>query len=156
MRAQKTGRIDNCSSILGFVAARFSGAYVASKYALEGWSDTLRLELAGTGIFVSLIEPGPIATRFGEHAREHFLATVDPAQSAFQAAYRSEDARRSGAERRSRFEAGPEAVTRVLLRALDSPRPRARYRVTLPTHLAAWGRRILPTRALDWFILQQR
>src|SRR6478752_3248672 len=75
MRRRGRGRIVQCSSILGLLPYRFRGAYTASKYALEGLSATLRMELYGSGIHVSLIEPGPIATRFTANAlakiREH-------------------------------------------------------------------------------------
>ncbi len=64
MRAQGSGRIVQCSSILGLVPFRYRGAYNASKHAIEGLSVTLRMELDGSGIFVSLIEPGPIESRF--------------------------------------------------------------------------------------------
>ena len=121
-----------------------------------GWTDTLRLELAGSGIGVSLIEPGPIATRFLEHAREHFQATVDPTRSTFRADYAQALDRLTEDRPRSLFERGPEAVTRALVRALDSRWPRPRYRVTLPAHLGAWSKRLLPARALDWFLRLQR
>jgi NAD(P)-dependent dehydrogenase (short-subunit alcohol dehydrogenase family) len=155
MRAQGSGRIVNCSSVVGFIAGPFNGAYAASKFAVEGWSDALRLELAGTAISVSLIEPGPIATRFREHAREHFLATVDPAASPFREDYRREAGRLTDDYPGSLFELGPGAVTSALLRALTSRRPRPRYRVTLPAHAGALGKRLLPTRLLDWFVRWQ-
>jgi NAD(P)-dependent dehydrogenase (short-subunit alcohol dehydrogenase family) len=156
MRRQGSGRIVNCSSVLGVVAGRFTGAYVAAKFAVEGWSDTLRLELAGSGISVSLIEPGPIATRFLEHAREHFVASVDPKGSPFREDYDRALARLTEDHPGSMFERGPEAVTSALLRALQSRRPRARYPVTLPAHIGLWSKRLLPTRVLDWFLLLQR
>jgi len=154
MRQQGAGRIVNCSSVVGFIAGRFNGAYAASKFAVEGWSDALRLELAGSGIFVSLIEPGPIATRFRDHAREHFLATL-PTGSAFREDYEREAVRLTEDYPGSVFELGPGAVTSALLRALKSKRPSARYRVTLPAHAGAWAKRLLPTRILDWFVRRQ-
>ena len=144
------------AALAGFIAGPFHGAYAASKFAVEGWSDALRLELAGSGIFVSLIEPGPIATRFREHAREHFLTTTDRAVSAFREDYERQANRLTEDYPGSVFELGPGAVTSALLRALTSRRPRARYRVTLPAHAGALGKRLLPTRLLDWFVRMQR
>ncbi|WP_163848844.1 SDR family NAD(P)-dependent oxidoreductase [Pseudooceanicola aestuarii] len=153
MRAQGAGRIVNCSSVLGLVAAPWRGAYVASKFAMEGLSDTLRLEMAGTGIYVILIEPGPIATDFRKNAIRAFEAWVDWENSAREEQYRANllDTlyKRGDAGKPQRFELGPEAVTRALIRALDAPRPRPRYFVTVPTWGAAVMRRVLPARILD-------
>jgi NAD(P)-dependent dehydrogenase (short-subunit alcohol dehydrogenase family) len=77
MRAQGHGRIVNTSSVLGLVGARWRGAYVATKFALEGLTETLRLEMRGTGIHVSLIEPGPIASKLREKAIPHFERWID-------------------------------------------------------------------------------
>jgi len=93
MRAQGQGRIIQNSSILGLVAFAYRGAYTASKFALEGLSDTLRLELAGTGIHVSLIEPGPIESRFRANAYANFQAHIDPSRSAHRARYEAMQAR---------------------------------------------------------------
>lgn len=152
MRRQGGGRIIQCSSVLGFVAGKYRGAYVASKHALEGLTDTLRIELAGTGIHVVLIEPGPIASRFTANALANFQATIAVEASPHRAAYEAQIARLSGAARGSRFKLGPEAVTRALVKALDSPRPRIRYRVTLLTEAAAVMKRLLPARMLDAII----
>ncbi|WP_018183344.1 SDR family oxidoreductase [Kaistia granuli] len=152
MRAQGHGRIVQCSSILGIVAGKYRGAYVGSKYALEGLTDTLRIELAGSGIAVALIEPGPIATRFPQTALENFHATVDIEGSVHRADYQAQLARMTGTRRPSRFKLGPEAVTAALLHALESPRPRIRYRVTVLTKAAALMRRLLPARWMDHLI----
>ncbi|MCX5494570.1 SDR family oxidoreductase [Kaistia dalseonensis] len=152
MRAQGGGRIIQCSSILGLVAGKYRGAYVGSKYALEGLTDTLRIELAGSGIHVSLIEPGPIATRFTQNALANFRTTVDVETSVHRAEYQSQLARLTGTRRPSRFKLGPEAVTAALIHALESPRPRARYHVTTLTRGAAFLKRILPTRLMDKLI----
>jgi NAD(P)-dependent dehydrogenase (short-subunit alcohol dehydrogenase family) len=148
MRANGHGRIVQCSSVLGLVALKWRGAYNASKFALEGLSDTLRLELQGSGIFVSLIEPGPIASKFVENARRHFEASIDTAQSLYQEAYARQRARlgRGGS---SRYKLGPEAVLEKLIHAVESPHPKARYYVTRPTHYMALARRVLPQRLLD-------
>ena len=148
MRAAGEGRIVQCSSILGLIALKYRGAYTASKFALEGLSDTLRLELRGTGIHVSLIEPGPIRSRFVEHALEAFRRNIDAEHSPHRDAYRRRETRfqRGGAVR---FKLGPEAVLEKLVHAVESPRPKPRYRVTTPTHVMAALRRVLPNRALD-------
>jgi len=157
MRRQGSGRIVNCASILGFVAAPFRGAYVASKFALEGLSDTLRLELRGSGIHVIIIEPGPIRSRFAEHGRDRARTTIDVAASAHRAAYEEELRQMEhGAQAGDRFRLGPEAVLTKLVQALDSPHPRARYRVTLPSHAAALMKRLLPTGLLDRILANAR
>lgn len=150
MRAQGAGRIVNCSSVLGLAALKWRGAYVATKFALEGLSDTLRLEMRGTGIEVILIEPGPITSRIRENSIPHFERWIDWRGSARAGEYRSLLHRLYEArDRPDRFELPPSAVTAQLIRALESPRPRARYRVTTPTRLVALARRVLSTRMLD-------
>ncbi len=150
MRAQGHGRIVQCSSVLGFVGLKWRGAYVATKFALEGYSDVLRLEMQDAGIKVILIEPGPIRTRFRANAVRQFERWID-----WQASPREEQYRHSllkrlyGADKGDYFELGPEAVTRKLVHALESPRPAARYFVTTPTWLMAGLRRLLPTRLQD-------
>jgi NAD(P)-dependent dehydrogenase (short-subunit alcohol dehydrogenase family) len=149
MRAQGAGRIVNCSSILGLVSLKYRGAYNATKFALEAWSDALRQELRGTRIGVSLIEPGPIRSRFVEHALAAYRANIDLEGSAHAEVYR----RRIAAMERggsSFFKREPEAVLDKLLHAVESRRPKARYYVTVPTHLAAFGRRVLSARMMDW------
>lgn len=148
MRANGGGRIVQCSSVLGLVALKWRGAYNASKFAIEALSDTMRLELEGSNIFVSLIEPGPIASRFTEHALRAFESNIDHARSPYRAAYERQRARlgRGGS---NRYKLGPEAVFEKLVLAVESPRPRARYFVTRPTTYMAIARRLLPQRMLD-------
>lgn len=152
MRAQGHGRIVQCSSVLGFVPMKYRGAYIASKYALEGLSETLRLELLGTGLHVSLIEPGPIDSRFEQNALAAFRKSVDIYGSIHADVYRERIQRMERGGSSSRFKLGPEAVLRKLAHALESPRPKPRYRVTVPTHVMAMLRRILSTRALHAFL----
>ncbi len=153
MRAQGHGRIVNCSSVLGIVGARWRGAYVSTKFALEGLSDVLRLEMQGTGIQVILIEPGPITSRIRENSVAHFEKWVNWQASARADEYRSLQHRLYKAkDAPDTFELPPSAVTARLVKALESPRPRARYYVTTPTHIAGLARRVLPTRALDWLV----
>jgi len=148
-RRQGGGRVINLSSVLGLVALPYRGAYNASKFALEGLTDTLRLELAGTGVHPILIEPGPITSRFREHALAAFRQNIDVAASAHRDAYRGELATRLESEEKASFTLGPEAVLAETLKALEVRRPRPRYYVTLPTYFLAALKRVLPTSALD-------
>lgn len=152
MRRQGQGRIVQNSSILGLMALPYRGAYVASKFALEGLTDTLRLELRGSGIQVSLIEPGPILSRFRENAHRAFKAHVNAERGAHREAYRRSEARLAKRGPAQPFTLPAEAVLRKLIHALESPRPKARYYVTVPTHLFGLLRRILSTEGLDWLL----
>ena len=153
MRAQGVGRIVNCSSVLGIVGAEWRGAYVATKFAMEGLSDVLRLEMRGTGVEVVLIEPGPIATRIRANAQPHFERWIDWQGSARVADYAKFRARLYDTSGNvDRFQLAPSAVTKVLIHAVESKRPKARYYVTWATHMAGAARRLLPTRLLDWVV----
>ena len=148
MRARHEGRIVFCSSVLGLIAAPYRGAYCASKFAVEALGDTLRMELAGTGIHVSLIEPGPIATRFIEHALEAYRRNIDMEGSPHREIYRARLAQMEAGGQKT-FKLPPEAVAAKLVHALEAKRPKARYYVTFPTYAVAILRRLLPTGALD-------
>jgi NAD(P)-dependent dehydrogenase (short-subunit alcohol dehydrogenase family) len=148
MRAQGHGRIVFCSSVLGMIAAPYRGAYCTSKFAVEALADTLRIELAGAGIKVSLIEPGPIATRFLEHAVEAYRRNIDLEASPHRDIYRTRIAMLEAGGSQT-FKLGPEAVAVKLAHALESRRPKPRYYVTVPTYAAVLFRRLLPTLALD-------
>ena len=153
MRAQGSGRIVQNSSVLGLAALRWRGAYVATKFALEGLSDVVRLEMRGTGVHVVLIEPGPVTSRIRQNSIPHFERWIDWRASPRRAQYETELLARLYEDRGpDRFELPPEAVTRVLIRALEARTPRPRYFVTLPTHALATARRILPGRVLDWLL----
>lgn len=154
MRRQGGGRILFNSSILGFAAMRYRAAYNASKYAIEGLCDTLRQELAGSGVHVTLIEPGPISSRFRDNALQHFLARVDHENSAHCQAYQGQLARLRKEGAATPFTLGPDAVTEAVWRALNARRPAARYRVTFPTRLFWYLKRLLPTAWLDWISLR--
>lgn len=149
MREQGHGRIIMNSSVLGLVTLPYRGAYSASKFALEGLTDSLRLELAGSGIHVSLIEPGPITSRFRANSLAIFKRTIDVAHSAHRAHYQGVLRRLEKPGPAAPFTLPPEAVLRRLVHALESPRPRRRYYVTFPTYLFAAMRRVLPYAALD-------
>lgn len=152
MRAQGHGRIVNCSSVLGLVAAQWRGAYVATKFAMEGLTDVLRIEMRGTGIDIILIEPGPVTSSIREKAIPHFEKWINWEASPRAADYRSLLDRLYTSRGPDRFELPASAVTDKLIHALEAPRPRARYYVTTPTYIAGILRRIMPTRALDWFL----
>ena len=149
MRRQGFGRIINMSSVLGLVALRYRGAYNTSKFALEGLTDTLRRELSGSGIHASLIEPGPITSRFRENALAAFEANIDVANSAHRVTYEQEVAARLAGSGEAPGTLPPEAVLAKTIKALEAPRPRARYYVTYPTYLLAGLKWVLPTRWLD-------
>ncbi len=153
MRAQGHGRIVNCSSVLGLVGAPWRGAYVATKFAMEGLTDVLRIEMRGTGIQVILIEPGPVTSRIRQNAIPHFERWIDWQASPRRAQYEATLLKRLYESKGpDRFELPPSAVTAKLVRALEGPRPAPRYFVTTPTYLMSAARRILPTRALDWML----
>lgn len=154
MRAQGHGRIVQNSSVLGFAALPYRGAYICSKFALEGLTDTLRQELSGSGIHVSLIQPGPITSRFRENAHRAFRAHIDTERSAHAETYRKVEARLASTEGKAAFTLGPEAVVAKLIHSLEHPRPRPRYAVTLPTHLFAALKRVLSTRGMDRVLLR--
>lgn len=149
MLQQGYGRIIQNSSVLGIAAMPLRGAYNASKYALEGISDTLRLELIGTGIYVSLIEPGPIESQFRKNALVALHANIDTEKSRHRDIYRAAIARLGKTETTTPFTLGPEAVYRRVIHALESKHPQARYYVTFPTYLVGFMKRILPTGLLD-------
>lgn len=149
MRAQGHGRIVQCSSVLGLVAAPYRGVYASTKFAIEAMSDALRMELKGSGVEIALIEPGPIATRFVETAIKHYKANVDMENSAHREIYRVRLAAMEDGGQMA-FKLEPEAVCRRLVHALEAKRPKTRYFVTVPTFVGAYLRRILPARALDF------
>lgn len=144
MRSRGEGRIVNCSSILGLLPYRYRGAYTASKYALEGLTLTLRMELQGSGIHVSLIEPGPIESRFTANALAKIEQHIDLENSAHRDEYKRQLARLTGQGPTNRHKLGPEAVYDVLTHALTAARPKPHYLVTTPAKQGALLKRLLP------------
>lgn len=134
MQPHGEGRIVMTSSVMGLISSPGRGAYAASKYALEAWSDALRMELRHSGIKVSLIEPGPIRTRFTNNVNQTGDKTVENPGIA------------------ARFTLGPEAVVEKVRHAFVSDKPKLRYPVTLVTHAVGWLKRLLPARAMDKII----
>ncbi|MEE8388758.1 MAG: SDR family oxidoreductase [Acidiferrobacterales bacterium] len=149
MRNQGGGRIIQISSLLGIVAMPYRGAYIASKYALEGLSDTLRLELKDTNIFIILIEPGPIISKFRDNAYAAFRANIDVEHSAHRNRYQNMIARFKGETGNMPFTLPPEAVLGKTIHALEARRPKIRYAVTVPTYVFAFLKRVLPFRWQD-------
>ena len=153
MRAQGHGRIVQCSSVLGLVTMPWRGAYNATKFALEGLTDTLRIEMRDTPIKIILIEPGPVTSKIRVNSIPHFERWIDWERSPRKAQYVAVLRKRLYESRGpDTFELPPEAVIKKLVHALESPRPRPRYYVTTPTYISGILRRILPTRALDWVL----
>lgn len=152
MRQQGQGRIINVSSILGLISMPFRGAYNASKYAVEGLSDTLRLELKSSGIQVITIEPGPIETRFRDNTIDNSLKKIDSKHSHFQRQYQQMlgDFRQKKAA--SIFTRKTDAVISKLIHAIEAKTPKAKYPVTFPAHLFVLLKRILSVKMLDRFL----
>lgn len=154
MLQQGYGRIIQNSSVLGLTAMPFRGAYVASKFALEGLTDTLRLELVNTGVSVSLIEPGPILSNFKINSLAALKANINIEHSRHQKDYQQTLTRLNSNGASNGFTLGPEAVLKRLIHALEAKRPKARYYVTLPTYFFATLKRLLTTRALDRLLVK--
>lgn len=149
MRQQGHGRIIYNSSVLGLVAMRYRGAYNASKFALEGLADTLRLELYGTDIHISLIEPGPILTEFRKNSLALYKKNIDATHSYHKEIYQTMEARLQKEGAAVPFTLPASAVTKKVIHALEARRPKVRYYVTFPTYLFGFLKRILPLPWLD-------
>ncbi len=156
MRKQGHGRIIHISSVLGLIALPFRGAYNASKYALEGLTDTMRMELKNSGspITLSLIEPGPVTSRFRANAYKMYQQHIDKEHSPYRQTYDAMERRLVKEGPAAPFTLPPEAVLDKAIHALESNRPKARYYVTFPTYLFATLKRILPHHWLDWVLLR--
>ena len=153
-RKQGYGRLLVNSSILGFAAMPMRGAYNSSKFALEGMCDTLRHEVYGTEIYVSLVEPGPVTSRFSEHALNKFKQNIDIENSVHRVAYQNHLARLAGQTKPTPFTVSAAACAEICARAFTDTVPKPRYRVTVPTQVFWWLRKFLPTSVLD--VLKRR
>jgi len=153
MRKQGYGRIIQNSSILGFISLPFRGAYIASKHALEGLSDTLRMELKGTNIFVSIIEPGPIEAKFRQNAYAKYKENIDAKSSHFHKQYEAMEERLTKETAPLPFTLPATAVLEKVLRVLESSKPKARYYVTTPTYIFAGLKRLLPGFLLEKLLI---
>ena len=154
MRRQGHGRIVMNGSVLGYAAFAYRGAYSATKFALEGIADTLRHELRGSGVAVSLIEPGPIVSRFRDNCLAHFEKHIDWRHSLHRDCYERQLERLRTPGPAAPFTLPPEAVLEKLVHALESRRPRPRYPVTVPAVAFWWLKRLLPVRAMDWLLMR--
>ncbi|MCL5975203.1 MAG: SDR family NAD(P)-dependent oxidoreductase [Gammaproteobacteria bacterium] len=152
MRQQGFGRIIYNSSVLGLIALPYRGAYNASKYAIEGLADTLRLELKGTGIDISLIEPGPITSHFRQNAFAKYQYHIDKNISSHHTIYEAMEKRLLTPGPAAPFTLPAKAVVDKLVHAIESDRPKIRYYVTFPTYLFGYLKRILPASGLDWVL----
>ncbi len=153
LQASECPRIIQISSVLGLAALRYRGAYVASKFALEGLTDTLRLELQDTAIQVSLIEPGPIVSNFRKNAQKALLENVNLEKSRHRDRYKIA-MKRFDSEKRQPFTLSADAVYKKIDHAIHAKRPKPRYYVTFPTYLFGILRRLLSTRMLDRILLR--
>jgi short-subunit dehydrogenase len=146
MRARRAGRIINVSSIGGKVTFPFFGAYHGTKYAVEAFSDALRYELRPMGIDVVVVEPGPIKTNFGDTS----MKTAEAYKaSAYAYAVDKADEIRVKLERRA---APPEAVAKVIGKAIGRRRPSARYAAPFHNGAIFWIAALVPQRAWDWLV----
>lgn len=155
MIQQGHGRIVQISSVVGRVALPFMGIYSASKFAVEALADAQRVELTGTGVRLSLVEPGPITTRFSKNAVSSTRGVLAVENSRFSELYQKELADRAGEREPRAFALPPEAVARKIAHALTSPRPRRRYKVTFPAHLGAFMSRAAPDALIDWILARE-
>lgn len=154
MRKQGNGRIIYNSSVLGLISMSYRGAYNASKFALEGLVDTLRLELYGSGIQISLIEPGPILSDFRKNSFEKYQQNINRDKSVHKDTYLAMEQRLTTKGAAVPFTLPADAVVKKLIHALESKRPKIRYYVTFPTYLFAFLKRVLPHRWLDAIIVK--
>ena len=148
MKERNLGRIVYISSVLGFVAMPFRGSYVASKFAIEGLVDTLRLELKNTKIKLCIVQPGPIESKFRQNAFLAFKENVDPLNSDYKKEYKAM-IERLNSDKNIQFTLGPESVLQCVKHALGAKAPKNRYRVTFPTKLFTFLCRILPSSWMD-------
>ncbi|MER8921839.1 SDR family oxidoreductase [Mesorhizobium sp. M0802] len=148
MRRQGHGRLVHCSSILGLAPVPFRGAYSASKHALEGLMLCMQQELRGSGIHVSLIEPGPVTSKIASNGLFWFLKNIDHENSVHHVAYATQLARLRAGGSSSRLKKGPDVVYAALRHALLSRRPRPHYVVTVPARIGVMLKRILPASML--------
>ncbi|WP_426131535.1 SDR family oxidoreductase [Pararhizobium sp. PWRC1-1] len=152
MRAQGHGRIVQCSSILGIVPFKWRGAYNASKFALEGLTLTMRMELEGSGIDVSLIEPGPITSRFTANAIINIERFIDLKGSVHAVEYERQMRRLRGESGPAKGKLEPDAVYTALKRALTAKKPKPHYIVTQPAKQGALLKKLLPAGLFYRFI----
>jgi len=152
MRDRRSGRILMMSSLSGLVTPPTQGAYSSSKHALEGLSNALRMELYPFGIDVVLIEPGYIITGIQKTAAElskPYLEKGGPYAPLYAKFFTSVN------DMRTKSKYTPRDCAHVMLRAMETPRPKARYGVTSLAPFVKWSKRLLTDAAID-AILRRR
>lgn len=155
MRRNAQGRIVNNSSVLGFSAMPFRGSYNATKFAMEGLTDTLRMELHHTPIKVILIEPGPIKSSIRKNSIPHFERWIDWKNASERESYENVLIPRlyDTNQQKDKYELEASAVSEKLIHALEHPNPNPRYHITTPTRIAGILKRVLSTRSMDKILL---
>ena len=149
-RAQGYGKIIQHSSVLGIISLKFRGAYNASKYAIEGLADTMRQELLDTNIFISSINTGPVTSKFRANALIKFNKNVDIENSFFSDIYKEElKDRLETNEDKAPFNLPATSVANVVLKIMQSNKPKPRYYVTKATYILGFAKRVLSTSLLD-------
>ena len=149
MIAQGHGRIVMHSSVVGYTPLRWRAAYVATKHAIEGLTNTLRVELRGTGVHVSILNTGPVTSGFRENSTKLFARWIDVDASRHAAFYRNDFMASRGSDAPAPFEGTADDVVRKLIHAVEAPRPRPRYFITPHAYVAAVLTRVLPDRVKD-------
>ncbi len=156
-RKQGFGRIVHISSVVGRISIPFLGCYSASKFAVEALADAQRVELAGSGIGIILVEPGPIITEFRRTAARRASETLDFENSQNASFYQEELQRRAESQKQPNWiNKTPNDVARKIVHALESPRPRRRYAITIPAYAGEWLRRFAHPAWLDWLFLRKK
>ncbi len=154
MRAQGYGRIIQHSSVLGLISLRFRGAYNASKYAIEGLCDTLRLELDKDDIHVITVNTGPVHSHFRKNATKKFYEHIEGKKTVFEEEYKKELLPHEGKKEKNPFTRDSDVVISNIVKALESKRPCPRYYNTSATYLLGGLKRLLPTSILDKILLK--
>ena len=149
-RKQGFGKIVQHSSVLGIISLKFRGAYNSSKYAIEGLNDTLRQEVVGTNIFISVINTGPVTSKFRENALKKFEQNIDIENSFFTPTYKQElHERLKSTNDNTPFNLPASSVGNIVLEIMKTSQPKPRYYVTKATTILGFAKRILSTNALD-------
>jgi short-subunit dehydrogenase len=146
MREQGYGKIIQHSSVLGLISLFGRGSYNASKYAIEGLTDTLRLELKDTGIYPVLLNTGPITSHFRHNAVIKLKENIDIEHSIFKERYLNN---LKGADKKVPFNEEAVSVARIVHKIILSERPKPRYYITKATYLLGYLKRVLSTLLLD-------
>ena len=148
-------KIINCSSVLGFISLPYRGLYSATKYSIEALTDALRRENYDSKIKFVLIQPGPINTDIKKKSIKHFEKWIDWKKSIHQKTYENKVIKRlydnSYKDSFNSYELQPDEVTKILIKVLNSKKPKARYKITIQTKIAQIMIKLLPTNTLDWF-----